>query len=256
MRAEVVARLFHRFRQGQPSSARLSSPPEPPKAANAAKSTTEAGVQRGDIDALAARVAALKRTVMTLSRDVARRPASADDRVARLTVAAEALRAAVERGAPYAAELAAVKSLGVEESALAPLAPFAADGLPSATALAHELAALTPALLRASGAAPRQGSFQGSFLGRIEANAQKLVRVSPIEAPPGNDPSAIIARADADAAHGDIAAALAEISRLSDAARSLADGWVQKTQARQAAIAASRKIAAGALAALGTPASQ
>ncbi len=221
-------------------------------AVDAAKSAAQAGVQRGDLDALGNRIAALERTVKALSGDVARRPASADDRAARLTVAAEALRAAVERGAPYAAELAAVKSLGVEDNASAPLAPFAADGVPSAAVLAHELATLTPALLRASGAAPREGSF----LGRLEANARTLVRVSPIEAPPGDDPSAVIARIDADAARGDIAAALAEIPHLPDAARLLAENWVKKAEAREAAIAASRRVAADALAALGTPASQ
>jgi hypothetical protein len=184
--------------------------------------------------------------------NVARRPASADDRAARTTVAAEALRAAVERGVPYQAELAAVKSLGVEDSALAPLEPFAADGIPSVAVLARELTALTPALVRASGAAPSEDSF----LGRLQANAQKLVRVTPVDAPPGDDSGAIIARIDVDARRSDIAAALAEIARLPDAARSLASAWVKKAEAREAAIAASRRIAADALAALGKPPQQ
>ncbi len=213
--------------------------------ANAASAT-------GDLDALANRIAVLERTVKMLSDDVARRPASADDRAARMTVAAEALRAAVERGAPYEAELAAVKASGVAENALAPLEPFAAEGVPSAPALARELSTLTSALLRASGVTPSDGSF----LGRLQANAERLVRVSPIDAPPGDDPGAVIARINAAATRVDIAAALAEIALLPDPARSLAEIWTKKAEAREKAIAASRRIAADALAALNRPASQ
>jgi hypothetical protein len=234
--------------------------------AEAAKSSAQqSGVQRADLDALANRVAAVEgvtnriaaveSAVKALSENVAnvaRRPASADDRAARTTVAAEALRAAVERSVPYQAELAAVKSLGVEESVSAPLEPFAAEGVPSVALLARELTALTPALLHASGVAPSENSF----LGRLQANAEKLVRVSPVDAPPGDDPGAIIARIDVDARRSDIAAALAEIARLPEAARSLAAPWVKNAEAREAAIAASRRIAADALAALGKPAQQ
>ena len=95
------------------------------------------------------RIAALESTMKSLSTDAAQRTASADDRAARLTVAAEALRAAVERGAPYQAELAAVATLGADQTATVPLEPFAADGLPNAAALAQEFALLTPSLLQA-----------------------------------------------------------------------------------------------------------
>jgi hypothetical protein len=221
-------------------------------AAEASKGAAQAGVQHADLTALDDRVAALERAQKSLSDDVARRPLSADDRVARLTVVTEALRATVERGAPYAAELGAVKSLGVDDSALGPLAPFAADGLPSPVALAHELAALTPALQRASGTA----ASENTFLGRLEANAQKLVRVTPIDAPSGDASGMFVARIDADAARGDISAALADIARLPDAERSLVESWTKKAQAREAAITASRRIAADALAALTRPAAR
>jgi hypothetical protein len=221
-------------------------------AADAAKNAARTDVQHGDIDALGNRIAALESTMKSLVTDVAQRTSSADDRAARLTVAAEALRAAVERGAPYQAELAAVRALGAERNATAPLEPFAADGVPSAAALAHELALLTPSLLQASGAAPSESSF----LGRLEAHAQKLVRITPIDAPAGDDPSSVMARINIDAARGDIAAALAGIARLPDSARALGASWVKKAEAREAAIGASRRIAADALAAIGRSAPQ
>ncbi len=221
-------------------------------AADAAKNATRTGVEQSDIDALNNRIAALENTMKSLSADAAQRTASADDRAARLTVAAEALRAAVERGAPYQAELATVATLGADQTATAPLELFAADGLPNAAALAQEFALLTLSLLQASGAAPRESSF----LGNLEAHAQKLVRITPIEAPAGDDPSSVIARINIDAARGDIAAALAGIARLPESARTLAASWVTKAETREAALAASRRIAADALAAIGRPAPQ
>ena len=111
------------------------------------------------------RVAALESAVKSLTAESAQRSASPGDNAARATVAAEALRAAVERGAPFQAELAAVKSFGADQDAVAALAPFAAGGVPTAAALGRELAALTPSLQRAADSE----TPTGSLLGRLEA---------------------------------------------------------------------------------------
>jgi hypothetical protein len=223
-------------------------------AAEGAKTAAQAGVQRHDVDGLNNRVASLESALKSLAAEMTQRTSSADDRVARATVAAEALRATVERGAPYDAELETVKSFGVDQDATGPLVPFAADGIPSTVVLGRELTALLPVLQRASGGA----AVDGSFLGRLEAHAQNLVRVTPIDAPsaPGDDPSSLIARISGDAARGDIAGAVADIGRLPDASRSIAADWIKKAEAREAAIAASRRIAVNALAMLRRPAAQ
>src|ERR1700675_1583253 len=221
-------------------------------AADAAKSAGQTGVAHRDLDALTARIAPLESTVKTLADDIKHETATADDRAARLTVAAEAWRAAVERGAPYQAELAAVKSLGADQSATAPLEPFAEAGVPRAAALAHELASLVPALRHAA----EPAASNSSFLDRLENDARRLVEITPIDAPPGDDPASVVTRISVDAAHTDIAAALADIAKLPDAAKPLAAAWVEKAQARNAAIAASRKLAADALAALSNPSPQ
>ncbi|HEV2624171.1 MAG TPA: hypothetical protein VGV62_03490, partial [Xanthobacteraceae bacterium] len=119
-------------------------------------------------------------------------------------------------------------------------------------ARARELDALIRALQQAS--EPEPGD--ATFLGRLKANAEKLVRITPAGAPAGNDPAAVIARIRFDAAHGDIAAALAAIDALPDSAKSLIAAWRKKAAAREAALAASRQIAADALAALDTPAAR
>jgi hypothetical protein len=225
------------------------------EAADAAKSAAQSGVAHADMDALTNRVTALENAVKALSADVAQRTStsSADDRVTRATVAAEALRAAVERGAPFRAELDAVEALGVEASATAPLEQFAADGVPSAATLGRELLGLIPALRRA--AEPPSDTF----FGRLLSHVQGLVQVTPINAPlePAADNAASIAdRVGDDAARGDVAAALGDLAHLPDAARAPAEGWIKKAQARETAIAASRRIVAEALGALTRPAAQ
>src|SRR3984893_10373318 len=221
-------------------------------AADAAKSAAQPDVTRSDLDALAGRIAPLESAVKTLADDIKHATATADDRAARLTVAAEALRGAVERGAPYQAELAAAQSLGADQRSTAPLDAFAGAGVPSPRTLAHELASLTPALQQAA----EPASSNNSFLGRLENNARRLVETTPVDAPPGDDPASVVTRISVDAAHADIAAALADIAKLPDAAKPLAAAWVEKAQARNAAIAASRKLAADALAALSKPSPQ
>jgi hypothetical protein len=224
-------------------------------AATAAKAASDAAtkteVQRRDLDALASRLTSLENAVKGLTAATAPLTSSgADDRSARLAVAAEALRAAVERGTPYQNELAAVRALGADQNATAPLDAFSGSGVPTDAALAREFAALMPALQAVS----EPGSTADTtFLERLEANAQRLVRVTPAGAPPGNDPAAVIARISFDATHDDIAAALTDIDALPDSAKSLAAPWRMKAAARNVAIAASRQIASDALAALGKP---
>ena len=226
-------------------------------AAEAAKSASEAAgkdqLRRDDIAPLAARIMALESAVKGLAAATAPLAAAgANDRSARLTVAAEALRAAVESGAPYQSELNAVRALGVDQNATTALEPFAASGVPSAAALSRELGSLVPALQDAS--EPRSGD--ATFLDRLKTNAQKLVRVTPLNAPPGNDPQTVVDRIRLDATHADIAAARAGLNALPDAAKPLAEAWSKKADARDAAVAASRKIAADALAALAQPSSR
>ncbi len=218
-------------------------------AQTAAKSAAQGAVSHSDLDALSGRVAALESTVKSLS-DAVHQAGSADDRVARLLVAAEALRATVERGAPYPAELAAVKSLGVDQNATAPLEPFAAAGVPRAAALAHELTVVAAGL--AAGCCSRGRATNRS------STASKPTRTSLFasrqsNAPLGDDPATVVERIGVEATHADIAAALADIAKLPATAQSAAATWVQKAKARDAAIAAAGQISATALAALGSP---
>jgi hypothetical protein len=205
---------------------------------------------KSDLDSFDQRVAALERSHKLLEAELAKSSATSSaaaasgDRALRLAFAASALKAAVERGEPFAPELATVKALGADPATLAPLAPFAASGVPSAGTLARELAELAP-MLRPRTAPPRE-----NFLQRLQVNAEKLVRVRPVDEATGADASGG-ARIDALAAQGDLAGALVELVKLPPAERAPAESWIKQAQARAAAIDASRRLAADALAGLG-----
>jgi hypothetical protein len=216
-----------------------------------AAANASASVPRADLDALDKRIAALEDETKAARADIAKigTQASVSENATRLALSAAVLRDAVLVGAPYADELAAVKQFGGDDQSLAALAPFAASGVPDTNALAHELTALLPALRKLTDTQPPSGNF----LDRLAANAGKLVRVRPLNAPQGDDPAAVLARLEIDAAKPDIAAALADIGQLPDAERQLTADWVTKAVARQKALAAARQFAANAARGLGQP---
>jgi hypothetical protein len=166
----------------------------------------------------------------------------------RLAVAAQALETAVARGAPYQNELAAMRALSADAAVLAPLDAFAATGLPGTDALAAEFFSLAPKLTAAAGAGPREDSI----LAKFTANAEKLVRVRPTGDAAGDDAGAVIARMEARVRRGDLSGALAESQKLPPEAKALAEPWVKRVEARQAARAGAQKLAAAALAAAAT----
>ena len=207
-----------------------------------------AGEARGRGDANTATLAELAQRLSGLGQAAVARSESGD-RSVRLAVAAAILRVAVERGEPFAAELAAAKALATEPAAVAPLEPCAVSGVPSAAVLARELLALMPTLAQSSATPARDGGI----LGRLQANAEKIIRVRPIEEIAGDDPAAVIARVEARAAQSDLAGALAELVKLPEGMRASARGLIAKAEARNAAVDLSRRFAADAVAALAKP---
>lgn len=158
-------------------------------ATKSAANTPKSPVEHGEFDAIAKRVAALEQAAKNLEQRLARPLSTATDQGARVAFAAVALRAAVERGEPFAGELALAKALSPDAAgALAPLEPFAATGVPSNAALARE-------------PAPANGpAREGGILERLQANAEKLVRIRPVNETPSEDSANAGKRADVNAA--------------------------------------------------------
>ncbi len=198
-------------------------------------------------EALQQRIDALE-SAAKVTQDKVAQNAGADS-VARAALAAVALRDAVGRGEPYAAQLGAVRALN-PDGKLTPLETFAATGLPNDAALSRELAALLPSMLDASGAS---AEAQGNFIERLQGNAGKLVRIRPANEPAGDDASAIMARLELKAARSDVAGAQADIAKLGEKPRAIADAWLKKVESRNAARAAADALVADATRGLGKP---
>jgi hypothetical protein len=202
-------------------------------------------VTRADLEGVQQKLSSLEQAEQSARTAIKQSAAAAS--ATRRALAAQALRNAVIGGAPYPAELAQAKALDVDANKLAPLQQFAANGVPSAASLAQQLRDLLPQMQKI--AAPH-AQVSGSFLDRLEANAGKLVRVSPVNAPSGDRPADVLARIEVDAARNNIDAAVADIGELPQAAQAPAKDWLARVKARQAALAAANDVAASSARAL------
>jgi hypothetical protein len=173
----------------------------------------------------------------------------ADDLGLRRVVAAALLDVAVRHGDPYASALAAAKALAPDPQALKPLDQFSATGVPSPPALTRELLTLVQKL--SPPAADATATTGSGILDRLQA--AKLVRIERND-PTGNDRGAVVGRITGAALRNDFADARKELGTLSPADRAPAQGWLDKADARDAALAASRRFADDAMAALAKPA--
>jgi hypothetical protein len=199
-----------------------------------------------DLSAINERIAQVERAIRAQTAEVAQENAKpVDDVPLRRVVAAALLDVSVRQGDPYAAALAAAKSLADNPDALKPLDGFAASGVPSANALTRELLTLVPKL---SPPAPENSTGSG-IVDRLQAGAAKLVRIERTDTV-GNDRGAVVARVTAAALRNDLAEARRELKSLAPADRAAAQVWLDKAEARDAALAASRQFATEAMAAL------
>ena len=216
------------------SAPRESSPPPP------------------DLSAINERLAQIERNLRTQGSEIAQEnPKPADDMPLRRVVAAALLDISVRQGDPYVAALAAAKALTQDADALKPLDGFAASGVPSPAILCRELLTLVPKL---SPPAPENSSADaGGIIDRLQAGASRLVRIERTDAV-GNDRGAVVARVTAAALRNDSTEARRELNTLPSADRAAAQSWIDKTDTRDAALAASRQFAADAMNALAKPA--
>jgi hypothetical protein len=175
----------------------------------------------------------------------------ADDMPLRRVVAAALLDVLVRIGDPYPAALSVAKALAPNPDALKPLDQFADKGVPNAGRLSTELLALVPKLQPV--ARQNNATTGAGIVERLQAGAAKLVKIERTDTV-GNDRGAVVARITAAALRNDSNEARRELKTLEPADRAAAQGWLEKADARDAALAASRQFAADAMAVLGKPA--
>jgi hypothetical protein len=176
----------------------------------------------------------------------------ADDMALRRLVAAALLDIVVRVGEPYPSALSTAKALAPNPEALKPLDQFAEKGVPNVFRLSTELLALVPKLSPA--AQQNNATTTGTgIVERLQAGAAKLVKIERTDTG-GTDRGAVVARITAAALRNDANEARRELKTLEPADRAAAQSWLERADARDAALAASRQFAADAMAALGKPA--
>lgn len=169
-----------------------------------------------------------------------------DDSALRRAIAATLLESAVQHGEAYGPLLSIAKPLAPDPAALAPLETFATTGVPTARDLCRDLLALLPKLI--PGYDPLDST--ASILDRLQAGADRLVRIQRPGSGGAKERSAVLARMITAAQRNDLAEAKRELSSLEPSDRAPAQAWLDRANTRDAALSASRQFAAAALAAL------
>ncbi|MDE0697941.1 MAG: mitofilin family membrane protein [Boseongicola sp.] len=145
------------------------------------------------------------------------------------------LRAAVETGAPYSDVISTMEGVPPE------LADHARTGIPTLHALRQEF----PSAARAALAASRSISGEGTVGDRIVTFLRHATNARSLTPREGDSADAILSRAEAHVAEGDLPAALAELDSLPGAPRAAIAGWVAKAEFRLAVLGAIDVLAGG-----------
>ena len=147
-------------------------------------------------------------------------------------VALDRIRAAADAGTPYAEALAPIRAIGAEIPDA--LASPADTGLPALPALQESFPDAARAALEASiraGGSDAPVDRALAFL-RTQTGARSLTPRA------GDDPDAILSRAEAALRSGDLVAVLAELDALPEAGQAEMSAWRASAEARAAALEA------------------
>ncbi|MHA1134291.1 MAG: COG4223 family protein [Alphaproteobacteria bacterium] len=196
------------------------------------KALTEAELGKGEASRLAPEVAELDERLDRLESTLpplleAVDKEAADTKAATLAMAFANLRASVDAGRPYATELSTLAALSPGAGDIGPLLEYEDDGIPT-------LRQLTVSFKETRDKVPAAPSADDdTFLNRLMSSAESLVKVKRVDgAAEGATPDAVLARAEAKLAQGDLAAAAAEVGTLQGPARTAFAKWLDQARAR------------------------
>lgn len=166
--------------------------------------------------------------------------AEAAARAATTDAALGRIRAALEAGGPFTGSVSDLTASGVEIPA--DVAGLAATGVPTLMDLQRSF----PALARDALTAALRAQTPTGWGDRITAFLRTQTGARSLSPREGSDPDAILSRAEARLAEGDLPATLAELGTLPDSAKEVLAPWIAEAEARQKAIAAVSVLSAAA----------
>lgn len=161
-------------------------------------------------------------------------------------VAVSSLRAAMDRGEPYATELAAVASALPEGTDLSALTARADRGVPTRSVLKANF----PAVARTM-AAEIDAPADGDIVGGLLANARALVSIRQPGESDAATPQAALGRMEARVDSGDLAGALTAYEELPQTVRAAGADWVADARARLAVDALMDRVTGDVLKSMG-----
>ncbi len=138
------------------------------------------------------------------------------------------LRAAIEGGTPFADSLESLDDVPPA------LAAAAEDGVPTLVSLQQGF----PDAARAALASVQTVPDDASTGERLTAFLKRQTNARSLTPRDGDDPDAVLSRAEARLNEGDLGAALAEVETLPNAAKSAMSGWLSEAHARADAMSA------------------
>lgn len=171
------------------------------------------------------RLTALEQSVSQLSGKV--EAAAGQPKIA-LAIAASALKSALERGAPFSAELETFAAISPDAPQLATLRSYAEKGVPTRTEIASQMDAAANAMV----AAATPVDENAGLLQNLLSSAESLVKVRPIGAVEGAGAPETVARIEVAVNQGDFAKALSEYDTLPQAAKAAGADFAGKLKAR------------------------
>lgn len=143
---------------------------------------------------------------------------------------------AVSSSRPFAAQLASVEALGQGRpgwaTALRPLEDVAKNGIPSTAILAQRFSdAVAPAILRADAASPNpQATLGEAVLSKLRSLV--IIRRTDRSGEAASPAEGAVAASEAALTKGDLAGAVAALSKLGGAPADAAAAWLQQAQQR------------------------
>jgi len=186
------------------------------------------------------RLSAVEQKVTDLSGKV---EAQAGQPKVALAIAATALKAALDRGAPFQAELETFAAISPDAPEIAGLRPFAEKGVPSTAEITGETEAAVKAML----AVAKPVDEQASFVSRLMSSAEALVSVRPVGPVEGTGVPETVARMEFALKSGELDKALAEYDTLPEAAKAAGSAFAEKLRARVEAQKLVDQAVAGAM---------
>jgi hypothetical protein len=167
-----------------------------------------------------------------------------------LAMAATGLKAAIDRGEPFAAELDTYAAVAPAAGEVESLREFAGKGIPTLNVLVSQFADVASKII----ASAHTVDPNAGVVDRLWASASSLVQARPVGMVEGEGVDAITARIEAHLNAGDLGAAMAEWEKLPENAKAVSMDFANAMKARQKAGEVVSKALSDALTGIKSPA--